>query len=166
MSSATGAHVLRLLRRVLRRGGPPPGQSGAHRHSASTGVVYNAGGQSLFVFQNGREAPILSLDAENINLLSARPNDSGWLAITAQQSGYKGAVTVYNASHEPVITISLSSTFVVDAAVSPDCKTVAVVTMDQEGGVFHSKAAVLSRGQGGTQRPGLSGWSDGAGFGL
>ena len=29
-------------------------------------------------------------------LLSARVNDSGWLAVTAQQSGYKGSVTVYN----------------------------------------------------------------------
>ena len=73
------------------------------------------------------------------DLLSARVNDSGWLAVTAQQSGYKGAVTVYDSGHQPVIQISLSSTFVVDAAVSPDCKTVAVVTMDQEGGRFYSR---------------------------
>lgn len=137
MSSATGARYYALdgtlyAEEVL------PLDNPVLTHSASTGVVYNAGGQSLFVFQNGREASDLSLE-ENINLLSARPNDSGWLAITAQQSGYKGAVTVYNASHEPVITISLSSTFVVDAAVSPDCKTVAVVTMDQEGGSFYSR---------------------------
>ena len=104
----------------------------------STGVVYDAGGQSLFVFQNGREVSDLSLE-DGIDLLSVRPNDSGWLAVTAQQSGYKGAVTVYNASHQPVFQISLSSTFVVDAALSPDCKTVAVVTMDQEGGHFNSR---------------------------
>ena len=106
--------------------------------SSSTGVVYDAGGQSLFVFENGQEVSDLSL-AEGISLLSVRPNDSGWLAVTAQQSGYKGAVTVYDGSHQPVIQISLSSTFVVDAAVSPDCKTVAVVTMDQAGGSFYSR---------------------------
>ena len=48
-------------------------------------------------------------------------------------------VTVYNASGSEVIQIRLSSTFVVDAVLSPDCRTVAVITMDQEGGVFQSK---------------------------
>jgi hypothetical protein len=61
------------------------------------------------------------------------------MAVTAQQSGYKGAVTVYNAEGDKAIQISLSSTFVVDAAISPDSKTVAVITIDQEGGTFHSR---------------------------
>jgi len=76
---------------------------------------------------------------DTVDLLSARVNDSGWLAVTAQQSGYKGAVTVYDREGEKVIQISLSSTFVMDAAISPDCKTVAVVTVDQEGGRFTSQ---------------------------
>lgn len=103
-----------------------------------SGVVYDAGGQSLFLFREGQQAASLTLEG-NADLLSARANDSGWLAVTAQQSGYKGAVTVYNAAGEKAIQISLSSTFVVDAAISPDSKTVAVVTIDQEGGGFHSK---------------------------
>lgn len=106
--------------------------------SSNAGVVYDAGGQSLFLFRDGREALNLSLDGGG-DLLSARVNDSGWLAVTAQQSGYKGVVTVYNASGSEVIQIRLSSTFVVDAVLSPDCRTVAVITMDQEGGVFQSK---------------------------
>ena len=137
MSSATGARYYALdgtlyAEEVL------PLDNPVLSVSRSTGVVYNAGGQALFVFQNGQEVSDLSLE-EGINLLSVRPNDSGWLAVTAQQSGYKGAVTVYDSGHQPVIQISLSSTFVVDAAVSPDCKTVAVVTMDQEGGRFYSR---------------------------
>lgn len=137
MSSATGARYYALdgtlyAEEVL------PLENPVLTAARSTGVVYDAGGQSLFVFQNGREVSDLSLE-DGIDLLSVRPNDSGWLAVTAQQSGYKGAVTVYNASHQPVIQISLSSTFVVDAALSPDCKTVAVVTMDQEGGHFNSR---------------------------
>ncbi len=106
--------------------------------SSKAGVVYDAGGRSMFLFRGTEEAFQLSLDG-NSDLLSARVNDSGWLAVTAQQSGYKGAVTVYNNRGEKVIQISLSSTFVVDAALSPDCKTVAVVTMDQEGGAFQSQ---------------------------
>ena len=106
--------------------------------SRRAGVVYDAGGKSLFLFRGGQEVFDLSQEGEG-DLLSARVNDAGWLAVTAQQSGYKGAVTVYDAGGEPVIRISLSSTFLVDAALSPDCKTVAVVTIGQEGGSFSSQ---------------------------
>lgn len=106
--------------------------------SSNSGVVYDAGGQSLFLFRGTEEVFDLSLEGD-ADLLSARVNDNGWLAVTAQQSGFKGAVTVYNASGEKVIRISLSSTFLVDAVLSPDNKTVAVVTMDQEAGSFHSE---------------------------
>lgn len=107
--------------------------------SDSCGVVYDAGGQDLYVFSGTEEAFHLTLEGDG-DLLSARVNSSGWLAVTAQESGYKGAVTVYDSSYErKMIQINLSSTFVVDAAVSPDCKTVAIVTMGQEGGSFQSQ---------------------------
>lgn len=106
--------------------------------SRTTAVVYDAGNQSLFAFRGGEEYFRLSLEG-NADLLSARPNESGWLAVTAQQSGYKGAVTVYDRKGAEVIQISLSSVFVVDAAVSPDGQTVAVVTIGQEGGTFFSR---------------------------
>lgn len=105
--------------------------------SSEAGVVYDAGGQSLFLFRGTEEVFDLTLEGD-ADLLSARVNDSGWLAVTAQQSGYKGAVTVYNDQGDKVIQISLSSTFAVDAVLSPDCKTVAVVTIDQETGSFRS----------------------------
>lgn len=105
--------------------------------SDKAGVVYDAGGKSLFAFRGTEESFQLSLEGGS-DLLSARVNDSGWLAVTAQQSGFKGAVTVYNSRGSEVIQIRLSSTFVIDAILSPDCKTVAVITMDQENGVFQS----------------------------
>ena len=98
--------------------------------SQGAGAVYDAGGQSLFLFRGTEEAFSLSLEGHG-DLLSARINDAGWLAVTAQQSGYKGSTTVYNAEGKEVIQINLSSTFAVDAILSPDCKTVAVITMDQ-----------------------------------
>lgn len=106
--------------------------------SRSTAAVYDAGNQSLFAFRNGEEYFSLSLSG-GADLLSARPNDSGWLAVTAQRSGYKGAVTIYDSLGQEVIQISLSSTFAVDAAISPDCKTAAVITMGQENGTFFSR---------------------------
>ena len=106
--------------------------------SNTTAVVYDDGNKSLFAFRNGRQSFSLSLSG-GADLLSARPNNSGWLAVTAQQSGYKGAVTVYDSRGIEVIQISLSSTFAVDAAVSPDGHTVAVVTIGQQGGAFFSR---------------------------
>ncbi len=106
--------------------------------SPTTAVVYDAGNQTLFAFRRGEEYFQLTLEG-SADLLSARPNEGGWLAVTAQQSGYKGAVTVYDRKGEPVIQISLSSTFAVDAAVSPDGRTVAVVTIGQTGGAFFSR---------------------------
>lgn len=106
--------------------------------SRTTAVAYDAGSQSLFVYRGGEERFSFSLSG-GADLLSARPNDSGWVAVTAQQSGYKGAVTVYDAQGEEVIQISLSSVFAVDAAISPDRQTVAVVTIGQENGSFFSR---------------------------
>ena len=104
----------------------------------TAGVAYDAGGHALYLFRDGSEMMNLSLE-ENSDLLSARVNEQGWLAVTAQESGFKGAVTIYDNEGRKVIKIGLSSTFVVDAILSPDCKTVAVVTMGQEGSAFESQ---------------------------
>lgn len=113
--------------------------------SATTGVVYSAGEGSLNLFRNA-EKTSLSLDRGGI-ILSARVNDSGWLALTAQQSGHKGVVNVYNGVGECVFEIKLSSIFLVDAAVSPDGKTVAAVTMDQSEGSFRSQVFFFALNQ-------------------
>ena len=108
--------------------------------SASSSAAWSmTPAESLFLFQDGQEA--FSLDVDG-TLLSARVNDSGWLAVTAQQSGYKGSVTVYNVnstSRKEIIQLNFSSVFVADAAVSPDSKTVAVITIGQENGSFFSQ---------------------------
>lgn len=135
-ASAAGAHYYGLdgaafVNRVLSMDNPVLSTSG------TTAVAYDAGSQALFAFRDGEEYFSLSLDS-SADLLSARANDSGALAVTAQQSGYKGAVTVYDQRGAPVIQISLSSTFAVDAAVSPDGSMVAVVTIGQQDGSFYS----------------------------
>lgn len=107
----------------------------------SAAVAYDAGGQSLYLYQGGEETFTLTLEGAG-DLLSARLNDNGWLAVTAQESGYKGTVTVYNSSYERVFRLNRSSTFVVDAMVSPDCKSVAVVTVGQQNGRFESQLLV------------------------
>lgn len=136
-ASAAGAHYYGLDGEPLAeevRSMENPVLSASH----TTAVVYDAGNQTLFSFRNGEKNFSLTLTG-SADLLSARPNNSGWLAVTAQQSGYRGAVTVYNSNGSAAIQISLSSTFAVDAAVSPDGRTVAVVTIGQENGAFFSR---------------------------
>ncbi|BDF70730.1 hypothetical protein CE91St41_20410 [Oscillospiraceae bacterium] len=101
-------------------------------------LVYDAGGTDLYVYAGKEEVFSLTLGAGS-SLLSASVNPSGWLAVVAQESGYKGTVTVYNASYTPVMKIGLSSSFITDAAVSPDNKSVAVVTAGLGEGSFESR---------------------------
>ncbi len=110
-------------------------------HAAGdTGVVYDVGGDHLSVYRGIERVFQLENVKPGVEVLSARVNDSGWLALTAQESGFKGSVTVYDSSYEKeIIKVNLSSTFIVDAAISPDCKTVAVVTLGQSGGSFQSQ---------------------------
>lgn len=98
-------------------------------------VVYDAGGTALRLFNGSRQ--LLAADDQG-TLLSANVNPSGWMAVTHQASGHKGAVTVYDGDQERAMQFNFSSRFVMDAAVSRDNSSLAVVTVDQEEGAFRS----------------------------
>lgn len=104
--------------------------------STRYGVVYDAGGDSLVQFGSTHEPFVYTPDEGGI--LSARVNNSGWLTVTGLQSHYRDGVTVFNSDHHPVISLNFSSSFVTDAILSPDCRTVAIVTVSQEDGSFRS----------------------------
>lgn len=106
--------------------------------SSKTALVYDVGGQDLFVFSNKEQVFSLSLEKKHV-LLAASVNADGWLAVTAQETGYKGSVTVYNSAYEKVLQVNLSSSFVTDAVVSPDNKWLAIVTVGLGGGGFESR---------------------------
>ena len=96
-------------------------------------VVYDAGGSSLYVL--GQRALVWSAtDLEGI--LSARLNKNGQLTVVTQASGYRGMVTVYDASYNPLMSVSLASAFVMDAALSDDGRTLATLTVGQNDGAF------------------------------
>ena len=91
-------------------------------------MVYDAGGSSLYIL--GQRALVWSVqDLEPI--LSARLNRNGQLTVVTQSSSYRGTVTVYDASYSPVMRIDLSSAFVMDAALSDDGHTLAILTVGQ-----------------------------------
>lgn len=101
-------------------------------------VVYDAGGQDLYLYTEREEIFTLSLP-QTQSLISAAVNQHGWLAVVRQESGTRGVIAVYNGSHRPVAEVRLSSRFVMDAAVSPDNRSVAVLTIGLTGGSFECR---------------------------
>ena len=100
-------------------------------------LAYDAGGSSLYLFRDREK--VFSLGAEDgMTILSARVNESGWLAVVTQAASYKGSVTVYNPQQQPVLQLNRSSGFVMDAVVTEDGKYLAAVTVSQSGASFTS----------------------------
>lgn len=116
------------------------------REGKTTSVLYDAGGNTLLVYGEQKELFSLSLGDEG-SVLSARLNENDWLVVVTQESGYKGVVTVYNQSYQGVMNISLSTTYVMDAYLSPDNKKIALVTIGQSGGEFQSTLHIYSIGK-------------------
>lgn len=111
--------------------------------SGSRALVYDAGGTALRVYA-GRER-VFTLDAtQGREILSARLNSAGWLTVTAKEPGYKGAVTIYNADYQAVVSYRISSRFVMDGILSDDGKTVAILTAGQEGDIFESSLSLYT----------------------
>ena len=105
-------------------------------------LVYDVGGEDLLVYRD-REQVLSLVQPEGQKLLSASLNSSGWLAVTSQESGgYKESVTVHDGSCSPLLQLSLSSRFVMDAAVSPDNRSVAVLTVGLADGSFDSRVDI------------------------
>ncbi len=108
----------------------------AHANGASS-VIYDAGGYALRVISD-RAVAFTTSTTQNHELISARLNTAGLLAVTSREPSYKGSVTIYDASYEPLVSIRLSSHFPMDGILSDDGKTVAVLTAGQQGDAFHS----------------------------
>ena len=106
-------------------------------------VAYDVGGTELYVVDEGGE--ILTLTApEDAPYFSARLNEDGWLAVTTELPGYKGGVTAYNSQGTEVFSLTASDRFVIDARVTDDDNTLAVVTLGQENSVFVSNMVLYS----------------------
>ena len=106
-------------------------------------VVYGVGGTNLFVI--GEEGELLHLTAdEEEPFVAATLNENGWLAVTTEKKNYKGSVSVYDKDLELVFRFDSANRFVEDAYVLEDNKSLAVVTLGQEEGVFVSNILIYS----------------------
>lgn len=110
--------------------------------SGKAAVVYDAGGSALRVYRD--RVQVFDLDSAEATILSARLNANGYLAVITRSSGYKGVVSVYDGNYRPVLDLRLSSAYALDAAVSPDNRSLLVVTAGQENRLFASTLARYS----------------------
>lgn len=101
-------------------------------------VVYDAGGSELHVV--GERELIYSSRTED-PILAAHLNRSGQLTVVTQPNSYRGSVTVYNSAYEKIMSVNLSSAFVMDAALSDNGSTLAILTIGQRSGSFSSTLA-------------------------
>lgn len=101
-------------------------------------VVYDAGGQTLYVIAKDKIVFTSTLMTDQ-HIRSATINQSGWLAVTTKESGYRGVVTIYNSSRELFMAINLSEYYPVSAMVTSDNKGVYVLTEGQNNGIFESR---------------------------
>lgn len=100
-------------------------------------VVYAAGGYDLQVLSK-RESAWSLHEETGSELLSARLNKNGWLAVASRASSYKGAVTIYDSAGKADVGFQISSSFVMDGVLTDDNKTAAVLTVGQSDNVFSS----------------------------
>lgn len=107
--------------------------------SGKAAVVYDAAGSTLRVYKN--RAQVFELNDPNTTILSARLNSGGYLSVVTRSSGHKGAVLVYDPNYKLWMDLKLSSAYVLDAVVSPDRRSLLVVTASQENRFFNSVLA-------------------------
>ena len=99
----------------------------------SSCAFYDVGGNSLRIFKDG-EFVDFERDSE---IISVSVNSAGYYAVAGYEAGYKGSVTVYDAQLNAVYEWFSGSGYIVDAAVSPDSRTLGVLCIESTGSVVH-----------------------------
>ena len=104
-------------------------------------AVCDVGGDTLYILD---ELGIVRTDTLERGLVyySVRMNSKDYLAVTSQKSGYKGAVAVYDREGELLFRFDSSDSYISDAVVSEDGKTLLAVALDTLDGAFASKLLV------------------------
>jgi len=94
-------------------------------------IAFDIGGTAVRVFGETKVTATLATDSA---IISASINRNGWFCVCTQgTAGYKGVATVYNDKGKAVYSVSLSSGYVLSAALSPDNKSLAVLNLTDDG---------------------------------
>lgn len=102
-------------------------------------AVYDIGGTEIYILD--AQGLVHSIICEGA-IFTANLNEKGYLAVTANKSGYKAAVYVYAPDGEMVFEFDSSERFVMTASVSDNGRQMAAVTMGQSDGTFVSNVVI------------------------
>lgn len=97
-------------------------------------VFYDVGGTALRVFFGPEK--YVEMDTESA-IIAVNVNSSGYFAVTTEESGYKGSVTVYNTSGKAIYKWYSGSGYTLDAVVTPDNKRLAILCVEESGSMVH-----------------------------
>ena len=93
-------------------------------------VVYDIGSNTVKIFN---DSEILLSTKTDGAVISAKMNAKGWTALCVEETGYQGAVYVYNSSGTLSYKWLSGNSYILSAAVSPDNKYVAVLCLNEDG---------------------------------
>jgi len=104
-------------------------------------AVCDVGGNTLCILdQNGT---VRTLHTErDLQYFSARLNGKDYLAVTEQKSGFKAHVSVYDPEGQLLFGFDAHNNYISDAVVTPDGRSVVMVSLESQGGIFTSKLLV------------------------
>lgn len=109
-------------------------------------AVYDVGGTSLYLV--GQKGLVRDMsEACEGGILAAALNESDYLALTVRKSGYKSAVTVYDAAGAPVFTFNASDHYVANACVMRDNKHLCTVSLGEADSAFASRLSIYALDQ-------------------
>ncbi len=105
--------------------------------SGKYAVVYDAGGTELYlIYRNEIQQTLTAKEGQEI--LSASVNSNGYITVVQKATGYKASTTVYDSSLKALVTENISSSFTMNSVLSPDNKTLAVVSIGEDASGFDS----------------------------
>jgi len=93
-------------------------------------VLYDIGGNSVKIFSTNGMIQNIKTDGR---VISAKVNANGWTAVCCEETGYQGAVYVYNAGGSLVFKWLSGDGYVFAASVSQDNTYMAVITLGKNG---------------------------------
>lgn len=138
VASATGLQLLGsdgyTVARVVCALGTP-----AVSACAQYAAAYDVGGTALRVADFG--GAVTELDTEN-PIISVRVSAAGFMAVCTEEQGYKGLVTVYDATLTAIYEWYSGEGYLLSAEVSPDGTELAALTAAEDGG--HVKFFLLT----------------------
>lgn len=104
-------------------------------------MLYDVAGTRVLLAHATR-GELLSLKAQE-PVLDAYLTSSGAVCYVASEGNYKAVIPVYNADQQQIFTWFSASAYFNQCALSPDAKTLAAVSIGQEGAVFGSNLVIL-----------------------